>query len=284
MRIRTLAACFAAAAICMPAATRAQPTPVPASALVPRSPRTTPLSLWTPSTGRSLLSANVDGAVLRGYAYRGSDPGMKLTVLFFNGSGAPLNGAGFPTALAELGPDVDAYDYRGFGWSTGSADIMAIRQDALKLFDKTASEVGGPSHVVVLGYSFGTPVAAYVASERPVRGLVLISSLATIKEQLTMIFTTYSGMTPQEAEALPYSDDAQTAYDVKKMVAESTAPLLVIHGDADRNVPISEGREVFRVAAGRPKRFVTLPGVNHNAPGQPDSLAAIKTFLNGLRR
>lgn len=283
MKIRLLFALLAGLSGCGPAAAQPQPTPVPASALVPRAPRTAPLSAWTPDTGRSLISADVDGAVLRGYAFRGKDPGMRLTVLFFGGSGGSLNGAGFPPTLAQLGPNVVAYDYRGFGWSSGTAEIGALRADALKLFDITAAAAGGPSHVVVLGYSFGTPIAAYVASERSVRGLVLISSLATLKEQLTMIFTTSGRMTPQEAEALPYSEDAQVDYDVTKMVAKSTAPLLVIHGEADRNVPIAEGREVFAAAAGRPKRLVTIPNADHNAPGQPESIDAIKAFLESLR-
>ena len=90
-------------------------------------------------------------------------------------------------------------------------------------------------------------------------------------------------MTPQEANALPYTDDARIDYDVTKMVAKSTAPLLVIHGEADRNVSVAEGREVYAAAAGTPKRLVTIPNADHNAPGQPASLDAIKAFLNTLR-
>lgn len=268
---------------CGPVRAQSQPTPVPANALVPRAPRSAPISAWTADAGRSLLSANVDGAVLRGYAFRGSDPRMRLTVLFFGGSGGSLNGAGFPAVVAQLGPNVDAYDYRGFGWSSGTAEIGDLREDSLKLFDITAAAAGGPAHVVVLGYSFGTPLAAYVASARPVRGLVLISSLSTLKEQLTFLLTTTRGMSPQEANALPYSEGALIDYDVTKMVAQSTAPLLVIHGEADRNVSVAEGREVYAAAAGTPKRLVTIPNATHNAPGQPESLDAIKAFLNTLR-
>jgi len=282
-QIRLAIALLAAVSGCGPVRAQTQPTPVPANALVPRAPRSAPISAWTPDAGRSLLSANVDGAVLRGFAYRGSDPRMRLTVLYFGGSGSPLNGAGFPSVVAQLGPNVVAYDYRGFGWSTGTAEISALRDDALKLFDITAAGAGGPAHVVMLGYSFGTPLAAYVASERPVRGLILISSLSTLKEQLTFLLTTTRGMTPQEANALPYSDGARIYYDVTQMVSKSTAPLLVIHGEADRNVSVAEGREVYAAGAGAPKRLVTIPNATHNAPGQPESLDAMKAFFNTLR-
>lgn len=39
-------------------------------------------------------------------------------------------------------------------------------------------------------------------------------------------------------------------------------PFLVIHGDADQNVPVQDGEELF-AAASEPKRFVCIPRANH---------------------
>jgi uncharacterized protein len=41
-------------------------------------------------------------------------------------------------------------------------------------------------------------------------------------------------------------------------------PLLVVHGDADSIIPYSAGRTVFDRAPGVQKRFVTIPGADHN--------------------
>ncbi len=40
------------------------------------------------------------------------------------------------------------------------------------------------------------------------------------------------------------------------------APLLVLHGDADRNVPIAQGERLFQLAP-EPKRFIKIAGGEH---------------------
>ena len=61
-------------------------------------------------------------------------------------------------------------------------------------------------------------------------------------------------------------------------------PVLVMHGDQDRVVPISQGRALFDKIPG-PKRFVTIRGGDHNDPTPRDARAywdSVDEFVAGL--
>jgi len=74
------------------------------------------------------------------------------------------------------GYDVIAFNYRGYGASTGTPSEEALFADALKIYDTYAKG----RKVIVLGRSLGTGVATYLASERVVDGLVLLTPYDSI--------------------------------------------------------------------------------------------------------
>jgi fermentation-respiration switch protein FrsA (DUF1100 family) len=53
------------------------------------------------------------------------------------------------------------------------------------------------------------------------------------------------------------------AYPTLRRIHELYAPLLVLHGDRDEIVPLSQGRALFEAAPG-PKRMHVFPGLGHN--------------------
>ena len=55
----------------------------------------------------------------------------------------------------------------------------------------------------------------------------------------------------------------RTRYDTLGTIGRATAPLLVLHGDADEVVPFQHGEAIF-AAAREPKRFFRIPGARHN--------------------
>lgn len=50
--------------------------------------------------------------------------------------------------------------------------------------------------------------------------------------------------------------------DVARAVRSADCPMLVIHGEADTNVPVASGEALFSAAAG-PKQSLTIKGGNH---------------------
>jgi hypothetical protein len=47
-------------------------------------------------------------------------------------------------------------------------------------------------------------------------------------------------------------------------VARIQAPLLVIHGEADRVIPVDCGRKIHAASASPKKRFLSVPKADHN--------------------
>jgi pimeloyl-ACP methyl ester carboxylesterase len=250
-----------------------------ANAAFPSPLPSAPIADWVDDAGRTTVTVDSAGTTLRGWLYPGSDPSSKLVVLYFYGNGGTIDRYDeFMHKIAALGPRVITFDYRGYGFSSGTADLLTIREDALLEFDLATQIAGDPGHVVVLGFSMGTAVASYVASQRKIGALALIAPIATVTEEYPY-YAVANGMSPKEAAALVPAPDAHQVFDEVDLVDKSTAPLVVIHGDADELVSYAQGKEVLAASTGNPKHLVTLPGIHHNdAPMQPatfDALAAL---------
>lgn len=165
-----------------PAAAQTALPPVHANAVIPQPPPSAPLASWVGADKRATMSVDAGGATLRGWSYAGADPALP-TVLFFNGNGAAIADLdGLYRSVAALGPRIVVFDYRGYGFSAGTADVAAFEQDALVLYDAVAKDAG--RSVVVYGFSLGAPIAAFVAAHRPVEGVILAAPMANAREEL----------------------------------------------------------------------------------------------------
>ena len=239
------------------------------------------LSDWTDAVGRTKVSLETEGAALRGWTF--ANPlGNGPHVLFFNGSNAIIDDhESLYRSIAACGATVTTFDYRGLGFSDGSADVLQFRRDALVIYDYMAQ--ANPASLLVFGFSMGSAMATYVASERSVAGMILAAPIALADEE----FPSYArarGLSPAEIAQVTLADDAYLTFDELRLVAKSSAPLLVMHGDADELVPPAQGRELFEASPAKKKEFVTLPGATHNeAAGSPLSLAAVQSFLMSLK-
>lgn len=250
------------------------------NAILPSPAPAAPLADWTANPTRTPIEVTVPGASLRGWTFRAvAQTPQKLRILFFNGNAMTIDGSqSLYRSLAVHGADVTAFDYRGYGFSTGKPDVMDFRRDALVLYDNLAKD--GP--VAVYGFSLGTAVVTYVASQRKVAGLVLAGTIATAQEEFP-VFARAEGFGPEKIANMIPSPDAITAFNEKGLIAASHAPLLMLHGEEDQLVPIQQGREVFAASPVRQKTFVPVPGAGHNeTAGSPIALEAIRSFLNAV--
>lgn len=86
--------------------------------------------------------------------------------------------------LAELFPDHDivAFHYRGYAPSGGRPGAAALLEDGPLIHDAVVRRLR-PARVVAIGFSVGSGVAARLARERPLAGLILVTpfdSLASV--------------------------------------------------------------------------------------------------------
>ena len=282
---QSLAAVFLISALSFgPAWGQADRQQVPANLLIPKPPPSAPLADWVTGSGRRKLSQTVGDATLRGWEYAASSTSGKdsPTILFFNGNGMTIDRAdSLYREIAALGANVEVYDYRGIGFSAGTPDVMTFRQDSLRLYDAVvAAHPGGP--VIVYGFSLGTVMATYVASQRKLAGLILAGTIASATEEFP-VYLRAVGAPPDVIATLAPAPEGITAFDEVGNIRQSAAPLLMLHGEADTLVPIAQGREVFAACAAGQKRFVALAGVTHNqTAGAGLAMKAVGEFLGSL--
>ena len=204
------------------------------------------------------------GGVVSSTTATGAAAGRGIpVVVFFNGNLMTIERADdLYRKLSMLGVEVVVYDYRGYGFSEGQPDVGSFRSDALAIYDKVVKEYAG-RRVLVYGFSLGTAMAAYVASERRVDGVVLAAPFATAEEEMP-VFARRMGFGPEAIRTMVPGDDAKVAFDEVGMMRRSSAPLLVLSGSADVLVPMAQGRKVEAASPAREKRFVELRGAQHH--------------------
>ncbi|MEU7767876.1 alpha/beta hydrolase [Nocardia sp. NPDC049190] len=154
--------------------------------------------------------------------------------------------------LTEAGFDVLAFDYRGYGRSTGRPtehgtylDARAARQALL------ARPEVDPSRVLYLGKSLGGGVALELAQEHPPAGLMLMSTFTGIRDAARSVYPFLP------APLVP------NAYPSERRIRALRAPVLIMHGDQDELLPLRHAERLY-AAAPEPKRLVVFPGAGHN--------------------
>lgn len=195
-------------------------------------------------------------------------PWRKDTILYLHGADGSLSDT-VPQlqALHNLGINVFAIDYRGFGNSANirpteqSADADAVRAWAY-LHDKQKLRL---QNIVVYGRGAGTTFAANLAMQRPVQALVL----AEISPTAHAIF-----QQDPRARLLPLFLLANQHLDPSPDLKRLNIPKLFLDWPTKSPATQSITQQNYQLAAS-PKRLASLPG---SAPSA--QLAALQAFLS----
>lgn len=155
-------------------------------------------------------------------------------------------------ALLKAGFGLFLAEYRGYGGNPGSPDEPGMTADAEAVMAFLAAEGIGPKRLVVYGESLGSGVAVKMAAAHESAGVVLESP-----------FTSVGDVAQAHYWFLPARWLVLDTWEVAGRIDEIGAPLLVLHGELDRIVPVRFGREVF-ARAREPKQAVFHPEAGHN--------------------
>jgi pimeloyl-ACP methyl ester carboxylesterase len=211
-----------------------------------------------------------EGVKVRGWLVKGTGPRAPL-VVFYGGNAEELS-----WQMSEPWPadwSLALVNYRGYGESDGDPSEAALFGDALAVFDALARRPDvDRARVVLVGRSLGTGVATYVAAERPVAAVVLISP-----------YDSMTALGQRHYPWLPVGMLLKHPFDSESRAPRIEAPLLAIAGGRDRIIPPSHSRRLVE-AWGGPKRFVELPGADHNGlSAAPQFWPTIDGFLREVR-
>jgi uncharacterized protein len=160
-------------------------------------------------------------------------------VIVFHGNGELIDDSrDFAAIWHTLGASVLLVEYRGYGRSEGTPGITGCASDSLEWFDRVVATPGVRADLVLAhGFSLGGVFAAELTGSRPVAGLILESTVASLSEAARDRFI-WLLLTRERFDALAVLRHL-----------DPTVPVLLTHGTGDTVVPF---RHHALLAAARP--------------------------------
>jgi uncharacterized protein len=203
------------------------------------------------------VSIPSEGAVLSCWIYPALQPDTAMSwILYFPGNGT-YDGSDVAKCkiFHDLGRNVLAVRYRGYGRSTGTPSDTGIIADARACYNFLTTVKGAtPAHIVFYGHSMGAGIAIGLATGVPSAGIVLEGS--------------YPSMAANAGERypfIPWSLYLSERYVPIETINGVAVPKLFLHAVDDSLAPISRARELFAKAF-EPKSFIELRGGHNDAP------------------
>ncbi len=149
--------------------------------------------------------------------------GQSKAILYFGGNAESMSESA--DYIAAQFPKFTVYlmDYRGYGRSSGVSSEKAYYSDALKLYDMVKKN---HTDISVGGRSLGSAVAVYLASQRDVAKLALITPFDSIVNVAQARYPFY-----------PVSFLLRDTFDVVDRVKEISAPTFIVFAQQDQVIP-----------------------------------------------
>ncbi|MFN3626057.1 MAG: alpha/beta hydrolase [Hyphomicrobium sp.] len=216
----------------------------------PDPDRVSPASFNLPGVKERIIDAP-DGARLISW-YAPPAPGQP-TILYFHGNAGNLASRSERVRrYVSRGYGVLFLSYRSYGGSSGDPSERANVADAKLAYDSLIEDGTDPDDIFVYGESLGSGVAVQLAAENEIGGLVLDAPYTTIVDVAALAYP-----------YLPVRPFMFDRYETMRYLPRVRAPLLVLHGEADRVIPVDMGKAVY-AAANAPKEIVTFPRAGHS--------------------
>lgn len=205
-------------------------------------------------------------------------PDTAPTVLYLHGARWNLNGSVFRISRwQQLGFNVLAVDYRGFGKSTEILPSEAsAADDARVALAELKRRQPDPARRFLYGHSLGGALAIELASgfSQPdeVAGVIVESTFTSIAD---IVRETKWGWVP--GLSLVVTQRFDSAGKIEKV----KTPLLIVHGTADGVVPHSMADALFERAGSPVKRVVKIEGGTHSSArvGTEEYRQAVREFM-----
>jgi uncharacterized protein len=195
----------------------------------------------------NLIKVSVNGAELNVTVrpHKGSN-----ALIYFGGNAEDVSRR-LPSFSTTF-PDHALYllHYREYGGSSGKPSETALFEDAIALFDKVHAN---HANVLVIGRSLGSGVAVYLASQRPVARLVLVTPFNSIQELASQQFPFF----PVRWLLL----DKFESWKYAKLV---NAPTLIIMAEQDEVIPRKSTETLLKHFRNNVASIKILSSTSHN--------------------
>jgi abhydrolase domain-containing protein 17 len=182
------------------------------------------------------------------FIYLAPAPGKK-TLLFSHGNAEDMGE--YLQWFEELryhGLGIAAYDYPGYGQSTGTPSEASCERAISAAWQRLMEKKVKPEDIVIMGRSVGSGPSVWLAGrEKDVAGMILLSPFKSA-------FTTVTQIPILPGDRFPNI----------KRIRDIDLPLLVIHGTEDGIINCSHGEALVAASPATNKTYHPIAGAGHN--------------------
>ena len=208
--------------------------------------------------GQEVTLTTADGLDLLAWYWPAADGSPTLAMVHGNagniGPRAPkmasFVAAGFGVLLVE---------YRGYGGNPGRPTEQGLKTDGAAALAWLRDRGVPPDRTVLYGESLGSGVAVFLATQHPVAAVVLEAP-----------YTSITALARRQFWFLPVDWLLWDRFDSLSRIADVPVPVLIVHGTADRVIPVGHGQALAAASHAELRLFegaghVTL--FDHGADG-----------------
>jgi len=195
------------------------------------------------------------------------NPGMPRAILYFGGNAEAVIFNVEPFIKNFADHTIYLSNYRGYGGSTGKPTEKGLYSDALALYDHVQ-----PDHdsIALLGRSLGSGVATYVASQREVTHLALITPYDSIQNVAQARIPIY-----------PINFLLKDKYDSAEKAVNVSAKALIVMAELDSIIPNSHSIKLSQAFLDDQVSILSIEGSDHiNLSLDPEYFPALNQFFD----
>ena len=196
----------------------------------------------------------------------------------------------FAERICHQGFAVLIFNFRGTGASGGNLDILGWTRDLKAAIDYlfTQPEVD-KTHLSLLGFSGGAAVSVYVASQDSrVSCIAACACLAeftfitevdnprSVIDHFRRIGTIRDKDFPRSTEE--WLNGFRLVSPVKYVAGIAPRPLLLVHGNQDNMVPVTDAYKLYEKAS-EPKQIIIVDGAGHRLRQDERAMAIVIDWL-----
>jgi pimeloyl-ACP methyl ester carboxylesterase len=193
-----------------------------------------------------------DQITLHGWFVRNSNEAKSPALIYFGGNAEEVSGI---VLDADHVPGVSMLfvNFRGYGMSEGTPSETALFGDAITLYEYLASRPDVDiARTVVMGRSLGSGVAVYLAAQKPVRAVILVTPYDSI-----------TAVAQGKYPFVPVSLLLRHPFDSYSRAPSIKAPVLALVAQNDTLIPPAHARRLIENWGG-PSNTVSLDAAEHD--------------------
>lgn len=208
-----------------------------------------------------------DSETLHGWKLSNNEITHNASIIYFGGNAEDVS-YNIPDAHRYSVKHLFLTNLPGYGHSTGTPSEQSFFDNALQAFDQIIKIHDlNINDVHIMGRSLGSSVASYVASQRKIKSLILITP-----------FDSVENMAKDQYPFFPVKYLLKHKFNTEKLLDVISAPILILATDTDGLIPAKSLNNLYLPR----KNKINLIKINNTNHNSINTQASYFSSLNGF--